>query len=560
MRSPMRLVGGPDQDKFAIDPDTGALRFVDAPDFEAPGDKGGDNVYQVIVQASDGFTTDTQTISVKVANVLEASEEAGSIAISDVTVTEGDAGTKVATFTVTRTGGTAAFDVTYATADGTASTGSDYAGNASTVLSFGTGESSKEISVTVNGDVDFELDETFFVKLSNATNGATIGDGEAQGTIENDDAEPVGTVSISDVTVTEGDAGTKVATFTVTRTGGTAAFDVAYATADGTASADSDFVGIASTVVSFGAGETSKQVAVTINGDSAFEADENFFVKLSQATNGAVIGDGEAQGTIENDDAEPVGTVAISDVTVTEGDAETRIATFTVTRTGGTAAFDVTYATVDGTAAAGSDYAGIAATSLGFGAGETSKEISVTINGDIDFEADESFFVKLSNATNGSAIADGEAQGTIENDDAEPAGNVTVSDVTVTEGNAGSKVATFTITRTGGTAAFDLTYATADGSAKAGSDYAGIAASVAEFRGGRDQQAGVGDDQWRHQRGGRRDLLPQPVESHKRRSHWRWPGPGHDPERRYQGDHRDQWAECAGRHGRRRPDHSPRRP
>ena len=71
------LVGGPDQDKFAIDPDTGILRFVNAPDFEAPGDKDGDNIYRVTVQASDGFTTDTQTIDVKVANVLEALEASG---------------------------------------------------------------------------------------------------------------------------------------------------------------------------------------------------------------------------------------------------------------------------------------------------------------------------------------------------------------------------------------------------------------------------------------------------------------------------------------------------
>jgi Ca2+-binding RTX toxin-like protein len=478
------LVGGVDQDKFTIDPDTGVLRLVGAPDFEAPGDKDGDNVYQVIVQASDGFTVDTQTISVKVANVLEASEEAGSVAISDVAVTEGDTGTKVATFTVTRTGGTAAFEVTYATADGTASAGSDYAGIASAVLGFATGETSKQISVTINGDLDFEPDETFLVKLSNATNGAAIGDGEGQGTIDNDDAEPVGTVAISDVTVTEGDAGTKLAVFTLTRTGGTAAFDVAYATADGTANAGSDYVGIASTVLGFATGESSKQVAVTINGDLDFEADETFFVKLSQATNGAVIGDGEAVGTIENDDAEPVGTVTISDVTVTEGDAGTKVATFTVTRTGGTAAFDVAYATSDGAANAGSDYLGIDATTLSFGTGEVSKEIAVIINGDVDFEADESFFVKLSSATNGAAIGDGEAQGTIENDDAEPAGSVTVSDATVTEGNAGTKIATFTVTRTGGTAAFDVTYATADGTAKAGSDYAGIAASVLSFAGG----------------------------------------------------------------------------
>ena len=228
------------------------------------------------------------------------------VAISDVTMTEGDTGTKVATFTVTRTSGTAAFDVTYATSDGTANAGSDYVGLGATILSFGAGETSKEVAVTINGDVDFEADETFLVKLSNATNGAAIGDGEAQGTIQNDDAEPAGSVTVSDVTVTEGNAGTKVATFTVTRTGGTAAFDLTYATADGTAKAGSDYASIAASVLSFAAGETSKQVSVTINGDTSAEADETFFLNLSKATNGAVIGDSQGLGTIQNDDIKAI--------------------------------------------------------------------------------------------------------------------------------------------------------------------------------------------------------------------------------------------------------------
>ena len=50
------------------------------------------------------------------------------------------------------------------------------------------------------------------------------------------------------------------------------------------------------------------------------------------------------------------GTVSVSDVILSEGNSRTQLATFTVTRTGGTAAFAVNYATADGTALAGSDY------------------------------------------------------------------------------------------------------------------------------------------------------------------------------------------------------------
>src|SRR6266404_3883600 len=92
----------------------------------------------------------------------------GNISISDVSITEGDTGTKTATFTVGRTG-TAAFTVGYATTDGTATAGSDYLA-ASGTLSFGAGQASQTVSVTINGDTAFEPDETFFVNLANATN------------------------------------------------------------------------------------------------------------------------------------------------------------------------------------------------------------------------------------------------------------------------------------------------------------------------------------------------------------------------------------------------------
>jgi hypothetical protein len=66
------IAGGSDSARFTIDSATGVLAFVSAPDFEAPGDSGGDNVYDVLVSASDGSFTDTQAIAVMVGNVNEA--------------------------------------------------------------------------------------------------------------------------------------------------------------------------------------------------------------------------------------------------------------------------------------------------------------------------------------------------------------------------------------------------------------------------------------------------------------------------------------------------------
>ena len=93
----------------------------------------------------------------------------------------------MATFTVTRSGGTAAFDVNFATSNGTATVAdSDYVA-ASNTLHFGANENTQTISVTINGDTKVEANETFNVALSNATNGATISDGQGVGTITNDD-------------------------------------------------------------------------------------------------------------------------------------------------------------------------------------------------------------------------------------------------------------------------------------------------------------------------------------------------------------------------------------
>ncbi|MFZ5527606.1 MAG: cadherin domain-containing protein [Pseudomonadota bacterium] len=74
------ISGGADAARFTIDSTTGVLRFVTAPDFEAPTDASGNNVYDVIVQVSDGTLTDTQALAVTVTDVNEHSVGA----VSDV--------------------------------------------------------------------------------------------------------------------------------------------------------------------------------------------------------------------------------------------------------------------------------------------------------------------------------------------------------------------------------------------------------------------------------------------------------------------------------------------
>jgi hypothetical protein len=115
-------------------------------------------------------------------------------------------------------------------------------------------------------------------------------------------------------------------------------------------------------------------------------------------------------------------TLAIDDATVTEGNGGTTNAVFTVRLSApSSSAVTVSYATADGTAAAGSDYVAASGT-LTFPAGTTSRTLSVAVKGDKTLEPDETFLVNLGNPVN-ATIADGQGQGTILNDDRRPHGN-----------------------------------------------------------------------------------------------------------------------------------------
>src|SRR6186997_2238636 len=124
------------------------------------------------------------------------------LSIDDATVTEGNSGTVTATFTVTLSSASDQIvTALFATADDTASAPDDYL-PAGGPLIFEPGQTTQTVDVTVNGDTIDEVDETYFVNLSEAFN-ATISDGQGLGTITDDD---VPSISIADAIVTEGDS------------------------------------------------------------------------------------------------------------------------------------------------------------------------------------------------------------------------------------------------------------------------------------------------------------------------------------------------------------------
>ena len=349
--------------------------------------------------------------------------------------------------------------VNYASVTGTATSPADY-GAVSGTLTFVPGDTSETITVPVVGDLLDEDNENYTIALSSPAN-ATFGDNLALGTITDNDAEP--TVSVGDVSVTEGNSGTVDATFNVTLSAASGrAAHVVYETAEGTASGTLDFVTEAF-FLDFAAGETSKTVTIQVIGDALDEANETFFLKLTEATN-ATLGDAEGVGTINDNDAEP--TLSVGDVTVTEGNAGTTVATFTV----GLSAISgqdvsVAYATANVSAVAPADYAATAGT-LNFPAGDTSKTVTVNVNGDVLDEANESFFLNLT-APSHATLADGQAVGTITDDDAAP--SLSINDATQLES---APNATFTVSLSAASGqTVTVNYATVDGLAIAPGDY-----------------------------------------------------------------------------------------
>lgn len=326
------------------------------------------------------------------------------LSINDPSIREGDEGTRILTFGVTRTGiATKPISVNFTTAKGTATAGSDYVAG-SGVLNFATNETFKTINVTLIGDRTVEPDETFFVNLSNAVN-ATINDTQGKGTIVNDDTRNnnPATLTIADLRVTEGDSGTKTAIFNLTRGGNTGgSSSVNFSTVNGTATAGSDYVARSGTL-NFAANEATKTISITINGDKTLEPDETFTVNLSNPVNATII-DSQATGTIINDDTVPNSTVTLR--VNPSGISEDAVTNFvyTFTRTGSlTNALTVNFK-VGGTASFGSDYTRIGSNpftaangSVTFAANASTATLTLDPIADTRLENNETIDITLTN-------------------------------------------------------------------------------------------------------------------------------------------------------------------
>lgn len=413
-----------------------------------------------------------------------------SLSVADARVTEGSAGiTSVEVAISLSAAAQQAVTVNYATADGSATLADgDYLAATGSVT-FAAGETRKTVVVQVRGDAKVEADESFVFRLSGPS-GAVLGDGEAAVTIGNDDSAgpALPAFSVSDVSVVEGNSGTKTATFTVTLSAAAQSnATVQYSTADGTArTADSDYTAT-SGVLSFAPGQTTRTVSVTVIGDAKLEADETFSFILS-GPSGATLARATAVGTITNDDAAgpPAGTtVSVADASISEGNAGIAYANFVITLSAPAAQpVLVRYTTADRTAAVfDRDYMA-AVGSVAFAVGETSKTVSVAVMGDTRLEVDETFSFIISSAV-GATIARGTGVGTITNDETPLSTGISIADSQVTEGNSGLSLLSFVVSLSSPAGEpVTVRFRTVGGTATAGSDYAAATGELRFARGG----------------------------------------------------------------------------
>jgi hypothetical protein len=307
-----------------------------------------------------------------------------------------------------------------------------------------------EIRATVCEDPLDEPDsETFTVTLLSPF-GASIQDGQATGTLLDDDPTP--SLRVADVSAAEGNAGEqRNLTFTITLSAASGRpvsvnYGVASTGATQPAQGGAACGGTTDFVTRTGAetipvGTTSRTVAVTLCGDGLFEPTERLIMTLSGPTN-ATIADGTGVGSISNDDAQPVATVIVpNDGNLTEGNAGPHVVTVRVTLSNPNhAGASVTF-TLGGTAVRGTTCTGavdVAAASNQVVANwpantNTDANLQLTICGDT--RDDDNDTIELT-VTGGAvaAVAPGsqETRMVILDDDASPA--ISVTDVAVTEG------------------------------------------------------------------------------------------------------------------------------
>lgn len=264
-----------------------------------------------------------------------------------------------------------------------------------------------ELPINIKGDVTSESTQSFRVTLSNPYLIA-IDNNTASFSIQDDDALPV--VSIENIsTINEGQ--NPVVTLTLSSVS-EQNISIDYNTAHGSAN-EQDYISNSGTIV-IPAGQTSATIQLTTNDDTKDEETETFSLNIGNTVNANIV-ETSKNITINDNDAAP--SISITDASISETDDNSTLLTFNlVLSTESEKTVSVDFSTNNGTATAGDDFIAINDNAITFAPLETTKQVSVVVNGDYTFEDHETFEAVLSNASN-ATISDGSAIGTISNND-----------------------------------------------------------------------------------------------------------------------------------------------
>lgn len=342
----------------------------------------------------DTFPTVSRSYRVAATNAIEVSFysssleiPAGSFSFESNTYTTSENNSTVV-ITVIRSGDTnVTASVNFSTANGTALAGQDYVSTNGTLV-FTNGQTTQTFAIRPLRDILAESSETVSLRLTNPTVGTSLGvNSNAVLTINNALPQRLSLLTSTN-TVTENGPNLVVTVIRDNGVGGTAS--VSFATVNGTAASGADYLATNGTL-HFAEGESSKTFSVTILNDGLAEPNETFGVRLTNAVDAILFAPTNSTITIQDDE----GSLSLSSATYAANESEGE-ALISVVRTGRlTETVSVNFATLNGSAQAGSDYSATSGTLI-FAPGELTKAFIILVSSDEVIEGSETVAISLS--------------------------------------------------------------------------------------------------------------------------------------------------------------------
>ncbi|MBR8537567.1 tandem-95 repeat protein [Carboxylicivirga sediminis] len=404
--------------------------------------------FTVTVTSSNALVDDSDTAT---GNILD-NDGPANVTVADVIVAEGGSAEVVLLLDKAIQGG---FIVDCSTADGTATAGLDYEVSAETLAFDGTSNETQSFFIDGLTDEVVEGIENFTVNFSTLSALVNV---QASSLVNITDDDGQAKVTVENITMNENGSGTFTIRADKAVQGG---YTLSYSFIDGTAIGGVDYNNAGGNIVFAGSEGEMKDVVVASVDDDIVEVSESFTMQLSSASTLVDASDNATATILDDDNA----SLVIGDAQVTEDGVLSFVVTLSQAVDGGTT---VTSNFVDISATGGTDYDNDPQQWVFAGIEGEEHTISVSLTDDLVVEADETFRVQLS-SSNVLVDASQTAIGTILNNDG--TATVTIADVDVIESDKAIVKLVVDKAVQGG---FNISYATANGTAMSVSDYTSV--------------------------------------------------------------------------------------